>query len=150
MPTGIHVNRNASPTGMTPSGRVPDVEHVSEQELRRLEDQMRAHVRERMERKGWGPTELAKETGGGVSQGYISKWLLGGRGSGTDPSRGGISVRKLVQLVRPLGLDLFVVLGRADVPAQFWKDYVPQKSRPARALGATAHPPRRTRAGGAH
>lgn len=152
MPVGMHVNRHEAPTGMPGGGTVSTVPlKATPEELRRLENRMRAHVRQRMLEFGIGTSGVEHRTG--VNQSYLGRWLQGGRGSGTS-GRGGISVRKLYQLVSGLGLDLFHVLTREDgLEERSWETFVPtarEEPRPSRASASTALSPRLKRRGGAH
>lgn len=142
MPTGMHVNRHARPTGIL-DWDIMSLVKVSPDELDRLENRLRAHVRQRMVKHGFGTTKVDELSG--VDQSYIGRWLSKGRGSN------GISAKKIYAILQGLGLDLFEAF-TLNPPSEFWEPFVPRATGdpgPRRVSTAPAHPSRQTPRGGA-
>lgn len=87
----------------------------------RFEDRLRAYLRESMERRGIGVTECARLLG--FDQGYVSKWLLRGRGDR------GVSALFAYRMTRVFPIDPDHLFNR-DPPPQYWRTYVPRPSAP--------------------
>lgn len=127
---------------MDPPGSVRGVLTSSEVPLERLENRIRAHVRQRMESRGLGVTRLAELVE--IDQPYLSRWLRSERGSG------GISAKFAYRLMKRLDIeaDNFFNL---DPEERFWRNYVPRPGpdTPEHASMAPARASRRARGGGA-
>lgn len=130
MSLGIDVNRHNRPTGMSGLGTLCRVTQRTEEDAR-FENRLRAHVRWKMERRRLGVTALADVVG--FEQSYISRWLMGGRGSR------GISALFAYKFSQALDVDPDILFNQ-DPPAQFWRTYVPrpQPEDPGEASPATA------------
>lgn len=145
MPTGMHVNRHARPTGMPVDASLGSVK-PSRADLDRMEERLRAHVRKHMETEGLGPSAVADATG--MDQPYVTKWL---KKSGT--SRTGLSARQAFRIMHGLGIQAWTFFNK-DPEDRYWETYVPHatdgppRSQP-QASTAPAHPSRQTRGGGA-
>jgi hypothetical protein len=83
-----------------------------------FEERLRAHVRARLERLGWGSSRLATEIG--FSQGYVSHWLLKDRGDR------GVSALFLFRSCRALELDPLDVFNN-DPDPKYFRTYVPRQ-----------------------
>lgn len=81
----------------------------------RLADRIRAHLRERMEARGWGPAETARAIG--MDQGHLTKIFQGSRGVGSE-----LAARMSVGLGIPLEW-----LFKHDPPPGYWRRYVPHR-----------------------
>lgn len=82
-------------------------------------ERLRAHVRERMTRRGIGVTEAAKAIG--LDQGYLSKWLR----RQSEGGRGGISAYYAYRMTIAFNIDPDIFFNK-NPPERFFKPYVPR------------------------
>jgi hypothetical protein len=107
------------PHGIPEVGKVPTVAK-NEPKDPEFESFLRAAARERMERLGWGTTDLSHATG--FDQGYLHKWFTGERATTSA-----VLVKRLIDVFSLDPLELFK--GLNPPPERYFGTHVPKQHR---------------------
>ncbi len=124
------------PSSMSGRGMLRPVGKKRDED-RAVEDRIRAHIRQRMERRRLGVTNAARKLSS--SQPNLTRILMGERG---------VSAGLAYRVSTEFQVDL-EHLFHVDPPREFWRYYVPRPAAdPDSASPSAARPTRRDHAGG--